>query len=173
MSRTIKDKQLDSRSSRAKLKAQAQPHYRQLIPGLHFGYRKGTTGGRWVMRRRIGEGYSVETIGTADDRADADGAKVLSYEQAQQKALALAAERNQEEAGVKPKKALTVGQVVEDYLKWLDRNRKSAKNARRGLRPLRHLRPRPLCQGLRLLRGPPASSPSSALCGPLHSASQS
>jgi hypothetical protein len=47
------------------------------------------------MRRYIGdERYNVETIGVADDLSDADGVKVLTYHQAQDRLRQFAGERN-------------------------------------------------------------------------------
>jgi integrase len=55
--------------------------------GLHLGYRKGLTGGRWVIRRYLGgEKYAVETIAAADDHSPADGINILDFFQAQRKA---------------------------------------------------------------------------------------
>jgi hypothetical protein len=84
MARAVRDAKLDSRSARAKLEARGEPYYRSLGPGLHLGYRKGKTGGRWVMRWRTADDkYHVETIGMADDMTDADGRTVLDLAQAQ------------------------------------------------------------------------------------------
>src|SRR5260370_37195031 len=83
--RTVRDSKLDSRSARAKLAASGVPYYRAIDPGLHIGYRKGKTGGKWVVRWYAGDGsYKVETIGTADDTADADAVAGLDYAQAQE-----------------------------------------------------------------------------------------
>ena len=77
MARTVRDSKLDSRTAREKLRPRGKPYFRLLGPNLHLGYRKGQHGGKWVMRRYVGdEKYVVETIGAADDLADADGAGV-------------------------------------------------------------------------------------------------
>ena len=87
MAKTVRDSRLDSRSAREKLKPSGKPYFRPLEMNLHLGYRKGKHGGKWVMRRYVGdERYAVETIGAADDFADADGAEVLTFHQAQDKA---------------------------------------------------------------------------------------
>jgi len=69
------------------------------------------------MRRYIGdERYSVETIGVADDLADADGVAVLTFFQAQSVA------RNRAQAVVEEARvaslgpAVTVGTAIDDYL---------------------------------------------------------
>lgn len=137
MARTVRDARLETRAARAKLAPGPAPFYRALDPGLHLGYRKGKTGGKWVMRiERVvrperGSPYSVETIGTADDTADADGVAVLSYPQAQVIARAKRVERARVARGLPAQDApYTVGLCVREYLGWLDRNRKSAVDLR-------------------------------------------
>lgn len=81
MGRRIRDQRLDSREARQKLKPSGKPYWRLLDRGLHFGYRKGQSGGKWVFRLYKGnEQYVVETIGNADDGAlDADGATIFDF----------------------------------------------------------------------------------------------
>jgi integrase len=58
---------------------------------LHLGYRKGATVGKWVARIYVGDQkYTVETIATADDYEDANGERVLTFWQAQDRARELA-----------------------------------------------------------------------------------
>jgi hypothetical protein len=74
MSKTLRERNLESKTARAKLQPSGKPYWRSIDIGLHFGYRKGQRGGRWVMRRYLGdENYVVKTIGTADDNQEADG----------------------------------------------------------------------------------------------------
>ena len=87
MARRVRDAQLESRAARGKLKANGKPYYKAIGEGLHLGYRKGRTEGKWVVRRYLGhQDYKVETIACADDLLDADGEKVLTFWQAQDKA---------------------------------------------------------------------------------------
>ncbi len=87
MARRIRDQNLESRDARSKLKASGKPYWRAIGLGLHLGYRKGERGGKWVVRRYLGkQSYQVETIAIADDLLDADGADVLTFWQAQEKA---------------------------------------------------------------------------------------
>src|SRR5262249_44051058 len=132
MARTVRDAKLESRAAREKLKSSGKPHYRQLDPGLHLGYRKGVAGGRWVMRWYAGDGaYKVETIGTADDKADADGVAVLSYRQAQERIRELHTARSRAGQGLPADNGpYTVRHCLEEYLAWLDRNRKTGRDAR-------------------------------------------
>jgi integrase len=61
---------------------------------LHLGYRKGATVGKWVTRIYVGnQKYEVETIATADDYEDADGQRVLTFWQAQDRARELAGKK--------------------------------------------------------------------------------
>ena len=132
MARTVRDQKLETRTARARLALSGKPYYRALDPGLHLGYRKGATGGKWVARSYAGDGvYKVETIGVADDKADADGEMVLDFRSAQ----ALARERHvehQRAAKGLPEAAgpYTVRQCMAEYLDWLETNRKSAGDAR-------------------------------------------
>jgi integrase len=73
----------------------------------------------------VGEqSYVVEKIGMADDVSDADGAVVLDFYQAQDKAREhVATERTN--GG-----PLTVAKAMEAYCDWLDVNRKTGKDAR-------------------------------------------
>src|SRR5262245_57874809 len=87
MARRVRDAQLESRAARGKLKANGKPYYKAIGEGLHLGYRKGRTEGKWVVRRYVGhQHYKVEMIAGADDLLDADGEKVLTFWQAQDKA---------------------------------------------------------------------------------------
>jgi integrase len=118
MSKTVREKKLDSPAARAKLKASGKPYWRSIDPGLHLGYRKGLAGGVWVLRRYLGnEKYKVETIGAADDHSTADGATVLDFFQAQRKARELAA---QSRAPVSAQGPLTVSAALEAYFERLE-----------------------------------------------------
>jgi len=135
MARTVKDARLETRAARQRLAISGVPYYRSLDPNVHIGYRRGASGGRWVLRWYRGEGgYKVETIGTADDKADADGVAVLSFAQAQ----ALCRERHVAHTRVArgmPAKAsgpFTVGDAIEGYLTYLDSKRASPTRMRGG-----------------------------------------
>jgi len=84
------------------------------------------------MRWYVGDGdYKLETIGVADDLADADGVAVLDFKQAQ----ALIRQRHIElvraARGLPAKDGpYTVRACVDEYLSFLEANRKSAKDAR-------------------------------------------
>jgi integrase len=141
MSRTVKDAKLGSREARLKL-ARGRRHWRSLGGKVHLGYRRGEgEAGRWLMRTYGGgHRYVVEVLRSAagekvvaDDIADANDVTVLSFEQAQQRAHAVHAERARTGAGLpaKPGEAYTVAHAMRAYLDALDRaGRKSAKDAR-------------------------------------------
>jgi hypothetical protein len=96
MARTVRDAALESRTARSRLEPSGQPYYRALEPGLlHLGYRKPLTGaGKWLAREYAGEGtYRLHKLGVADDYSDPDGAVILSYRQAQERARRLLVER--------------------------------------------------------------------------------
>ncbi len=69
--------------------------------------------------------HSESRIGTADDSRDADGREVLSFAQAQRKAL-VEAQREAERAGGKHD---TVADAVAEYLDYLTSHGKSAPDA--------------------------------------------
>lgn len=132
MSRSVRDSILDKRTARARLKPCSKPYYRAIDTGLHLGYRKGKTGGRWVMRWYVGnQDYRVETIGTADDIIDADGSAILNFWQAQGLARRLYLERKRSQAGLpSPSGPYTVETCLKDYIEWLEVHRKTGPDAR-------------------------------------------
>jgi integrase len=117
MSKTVRERKLDSPAARAKLKASGKPYWRSIDPGLHLGYRKGLTGGVWVFRRYLGnEKYKVETIGPADDHSAANGDTVLDFFQAQRKARQIYAYAK---APATVQGPLTVSTAMEAYFERL------------------------------------------------------
>ena len=50
MAITVTDKNLSNRTQRHKLPIRKAPYWRILHEGLHIGYRKGTRGGKWLLR---------------------------------------------------------------------------------------------------------------------------
>jgi integrase len=130
MARKIRDTRLDTREARHRLTVRGKPYWRAIEEGLHVGYRrlKGRAGTWWVRHYIGNQEYTVEGIGAADDLSDADGVAILSFWQAQDAAR----KRMVTRAHVAASKSgpLTVAQVVEDYLTFLDGNRKSGRDAR-------------------------------------------
>ena len=131
MTRTVRDAKLETRSARTRLAARGAPYYRALDPGLHIGYRKGKSGGKWVMRRYVDDVYEVETIATADDKAYADGVAVLDFRQAQERIRELHVKRSRVAQGLPAEDGpYTVAACVGEYLQFLEAERKSARDAR-------------------------------------------
>ena len=93
MAGTVKHARLESPSARSRLKRGRQPHWQALREGrVHLGYQcwKGDAAGRWVLRRYVGNGkYRVTALGLADDAGEADGVRVLNFDQAEAKARAM------------------------------------------------------------------------------------
>src|SRR5262245_45869066 len=113
MARRVRDTNLESRAGRAKLKPSGKPYYKAIGEGIHIGYRKGKVEGKWVVRRYVGaQAYTTDTIGIADDVADADGRYILNFWQAQDKAR---------QVGNKIAYAgpYRVNDAIEDYLTYL------------------------------------------------------
>jgi integrase len=130
MARKVKDRELDSREARARLKPRGKPYWRTIERGLHLGYRrlKGRAG-TWCIRHYVGkQAYQVEGIGPADDLSDPDGIAILSYWQAVELARKHMVERAHTAAG---NGTFTVKDAVERYLEHLEGRRKNAYDARR------------------------------------------
>ena len=112
----IHEARIETRTARAKLKRGRQAHFRAILPGrLHLGYQRkpDATAGRWLLRRYRGGRYHVEALGWADDADDADGASVLTFEQAQAKALECA-----DVGEGQPRYHLTVRRAIADYIEF-------------------------------------------------------
>jgi integrase len=97
---------------------------------MHLGYRKPLSGpGKWVARHYIGnQSYETEVIAAADDFSDADGIDILDYRQAQQTARDRREARAR--AGAGKTGPLTVRAAMQEYLDFLESNRKTAGTAR-------------------------------------------
>jgi integrase len=131
MARRVHDATLDSKDARRRLKIRGKPYYRQIERGLHLGYRRlgGGQAGTWVARHYVGEqSYEVQKIGIADDVSDADGVAVLDFWQAQDAARKAMVDRAHLAHGKHG--AITVGDAMDDYLAYLDHNKKSGADAR-------------------------------------------
>jgi hypothetical protein len=83
---------LQTPTSRARLAPRGRPYKATLLPGVHLAYRAAQSGtGSWVVIAADGKGGQWQkVIAHADDKQASDGTAVLSYEQAANKARALA-----------------------------------------------------------------------------------
>ncbi len=129
MARSARDNTLENRTNRARLKA-GKRHWRTIGKGLALGYRRGTHGGTWYMRRalpdRVNE-YAMQSIGGADDHRDSDGAQVLDFFQAQDRVRELVKQH------VVTRIRYTVGDAMRDYLAWAATNTKAHRETRRAV----------------------------------------
>jgi integrase len=103
---------LKSKTSREKLTPRQKPYdFTTISPGIALGYRCNGNGvGTWVVRVADGNGGNwTKRVAHADDREAADGAHVLSWEQAIDKARELA--RGNAEVG----RPLTVAEAAAAY----------------------------------------------------------
>ena len=131
MARIVRDATLDSRTARGRLKVRTKPYYRALDPGLHLGYRRSTDGGSWLVRTYLGQQtYRLEKLGTADDKADADGVAILNFSQAQTAARQRGVTITRQAAGLHDAGPYTVSLAIADYILWLEQHRKTARDAR-------------------------------------------
>ncbi len=78
---------LHTREARKKLAQRDKPYFHELRRGLALGYRRGTDGGSWLLREFRGGRYVQRRLGAADDETPADGVSVLSWGEAQGRAL--------------------------------------------------------------------------------------
>jgi len=119
MARTVREASLATRSARLRLSVSVKPHWRVLEQGLHLGYRRRTTGGSWIARRRLTGGqYREGRLALADDLQDADGDHVLDFSQAQVAARRwwLDEQRCEQGLGAPRRGPYTVKQACDDYL---------------------------------------------------------
>ena len=122
MARTVKDMRIGSRDARSKLLARSKPYWRQISSGLAIGYRRPTGrrgqpagAGTWIARTWVDGAYREKVVGTADDFIAADGATILSFEQAQAKVLELTARGRDQVSG-----PLTVAVAVKLHFAHLE-----------------------------------------------------
>jgi hypothetical protein len=100
-------------TARARLAPQGKPYKIRLLPGVWLGYRAAHSGtGSWIVIAANGKsGYWTKAFAHADDRQKADGSAVLSYEQAANKARALA----RGDANAAADRPATIGEALDAY----------------------------------------------------------
>lgn len=127
MARSTRDAKLETRAARLRLKPQAR-HWKGIGKGLALGYRRTGEGyGTWSARLLLPGGkYALRRLGDADDSQDANGADVLTYFQAQDKARELA-EQAKNDAGIVVS-PVTVAQAATRYLDWYKQHRRSVRS---------------------------------------------
>jgi hypothetical protein len=128
MARSVRRAGLETRTALLKLPVARKPVFIRIGPGLSLGYRRYQVAGTWVLRVADGEsGATTSAIGTADDFTEADGANLLSYWQAQEKAQSVA----RYSSGQGEAKPLTIGRAAQVYLEKLEaKNPRTARDTR-------------------------------------------
>src|ERR1700716_288108 len=112
MARSTRSSTLETRSARLRLPIAKKPIFVKIGPGVGLGYRRNRTAGTWVVRVADGRGANwTEAIGLADDFDDANGATILDYWQAQDKARARAGAGR----GDGSQKPVTVREALDNY----------------------------------------------------------
>lgn len=111
MARSIRNSNLETRSARLALPIAKKPVFVRIGAKVGLGYRRNKTAGTWVARVADGGGGNwTKAIGLADDFEDADGARVLTYWQAQDKARSIG--RDDRGEATKP---ITLREAVDAY----------------------------------------------------------
>jgi integrase len=85
MARPLKQAPIEGRGQRRRLKPGRQAHWQTIVPNrVHLGYQRWPDDreGRWIVRRYVDGAYFITPLGFADDVRNADGDRVLSFEQA-------------------------------------------------------------------------------------------
>jgi integrase len=122
VARTLTSKELGSRTARRAIPI-GTVAWMPLSQGRALGYRKGSRGGVWLARYKL-EGFrKEEKLALADDILDAEGARVLDFGQAQEKARTWFLTTTTLATGehVSGRGGYTVNQCCLDYLKHLER----------------------------------------------------
>ncbi len=143
MARIRRDTDLGTREARRRLPSRPEPYFLIIERGLSLGYRKSAEGGAWMVRRfsdRLRRHFE-KRIASADDLREADGAEVMTFAQAQRRALTDATDEAEQAIGLH----YTVADAVRDYVEYLKNERHAGENESAKLkayvvRPLGHLR---------------------------------
>ena len=117
MAHIVENTDLRNRERRLRLGIRKKPYWMTLSEGQHLGYYRGRRVRKWVARYRrpgISSMYREFTIAEADDYADADGSKILSFRQARKAARGLFAKIDQN--GNQKSRSYSVSDALDDYL---------------------------------------------------------
>jgi integrase len=122
MARLRRDARLESREARARLPQtdDRNGYSRTIERGLTLLYYKGTQGGTWFVRKFEDGKYLKARLGLADDASDSNGTTILSFAEAQRKALGTS-------ETLKPRETrrYSVADAVADYIEHLKVRAKS------------------------------------------------
>ena len=117
MARVLESNDLGNRGRRLCLAIRKNPYWMALSEGEHLGYYRGRRARKWVARYRrpgISSKYREFTIAEADDYADPDGSKILSFGQAQNAARNWFTKIDQ--SGDQKSRPYSVSNALDDYL---------------------------------------------------------
>jgi len=117
MPRKVKNRSLDSREARSRLKPRGVPYFAALDKNSHVGYRrlKGKSGTWWGRHYGGNQKYeSLEFLGIADDSSTADGIEILDFWQASAKWRERLAQKTLAAAGADGK-IITVALALDRY----------------------------------------------------------
>lgn len=127
MPSSSRNAKVETRSSRSKLKASHEPYWTPIGKKLHLGYRKGTSGGSWLMRINIDGRYKKQKLGIADDFQESNGQTILTYFEAQDQARLISKHKLQQYQLGQPIHEPTISDIINNYLNWYKLNKKSYK----------------------------------------------
>ena len=127
VARRIREPKIETRTARLKLPIAGRPVFVSIARGLSLGYRRNKGAGGWTVRVADGRGGKgpERKIGIADDYEEADGARVLDFWQAQEKARAIA------RAGRAAGRDVSVSDALDQYRADLELRRGDTYNAAR------------------------------------------
>ena len=86
MSGTVRHANIQTATSRSRLRRGREPHWITLVPGAaHLGWQRaqGATTGRWLLRRYRDSRYTIQGLGRADDTQESNGTTILDFAQAE------------------------------------------------------------------------------------------
>jgi integrase len=131
MARLRRDARLETRDARSRLlqNYDRNGYWRTIERGLSIGYYKGRQGGTWFVRKFEGGNYVKARLALADDCADSNGTTILSFAEAQRKALGTS-----EILKPREERRYTVAQAVSDYVEHLKIRAKSWRDTKVKLR---------------------------------------
>jgi integrase len=137
MARSVRNGQIDTRTSRLKLE-KGDRIYAVVADGAALGYLRTKNGnGTWSCRMRHNGSYSYRAIGDADDYQDANGVDILDFFQAQEAARKLVKELKTNKGILA--KPLTVADAADLYLAWYKEHKKAFKETEHTVKA--HIRP--------------------------------
>jgi integrase len=131
MARIRRDARLESRDARARLPqtGDRNGYWRTIERGLSLGYYKGRSGGTWFVRRYSHGKLVKARLALADDASDSNGTTILSFAEAQRKALGTS-----ETLKPRDERRYTVANAVADYIEQQKIKAKSWRTTEQTLR---------------------------------------